>query len=170
MAANWKSVGDHLSVPAHELDIIQENNRGGKDVCQACLRGMFEWWLNNGDNVTPEKLAEAVRAVGEHHLVDRINMKFGEVLLCKILIDAHQGFIHWEGREASPPVRSTNPPPPPGGGGGGGRLVLRREGGRIGKEREETYMYTCSLAPCNTVAMHCAKIKYSWQWREEHRS
>lgn len=78
MVAKWKSVGVHLSVPAYKLDNFQQNNRNAVDMCQECLRDMFEWWLNNGDNVTAEKLAEAVCAVGERHLVDRINKEFGK--------------------------------------------------------------------------------------------
>ena len=59
LAVKWKSIGAHLGVPDGELDAIQQNNNanGHVDMCRDCLRDMFHWWLDNGDDVTAKKLA-----------------------------------------------------------------------------------------------------------------
>ena len=46
-------------------------------MIQNCLREMFIWWINNGE-VTAEKLADAIHAVGEHGLEQKIYEKFGK--------------------------------------------------------------------------------------------
>ena len=42
-----------------------------------CFMDMFAWWCANGDQVTAEKLAEAVHAVGEHEAEEVIKIKYG---------------------------------------------------------------------------------------------
>ena len=63
-------------MPNHELDSIQANNRGDPYMVQNCLSCVFDWWLKNEQNVTPEKLAQAVHIVGEHKVEVEIKKKF----------------------------------------------------------------------------------------------
>ena len=56
VAAKWKQLGVQLGVPTHTLDEIQANHENSPNFAQECLRDMFNWWLNNGRDVTPEKL------------------------------------------------------------------------------------------------------------------
>ena len=78
VAAKWKSIGIQLGVPHYELSSIQGNNRGDSQMIRNCLIDMFYWWLNNGQDVTPMKLAQAIHIVGEHELEVIVKRKFGE--------------------------------------------------------------------------------------------
>lgn len=80
LAPKWKEVGDHLGVPADELDAIQQNNHGSVDMVQNCLRDMFKLWLRNGkaEARTVEKLTMAVRAVGRLDIEIQIKKKYGK--------------------------------------------------------------------------------------------
>ena len=82
VAAKWKSIGIQLGVPHYELSSIQGNNRGDSQMIRNCLIDMFHWWLNNGQDVTPKKLAQAIHIVGEHGLEVKIKEKFGEYKPC----------------------------------------------------------------------------------------
>ena len=78
LAVKWKSIGVHLGVPDGELNAIQQNNNanGHVDMCRDCLRDMFVWWLDNGDDVTAKKLARAFRKVNNHRAEVEIITKF----------------------------------------------------------------------------------------------
>ena len=78
VADKWKSIGIQLGVPHHELTSIQSYNRGDYQMIRNCLIDMFYWWLNNGQDVTPKKLAQAIHIVGEHRLEVTVKRKFGE--------------------------------------------------------------------------------------------
>ena len=79
LATKWDKLGDHLGVPAHQLDAIDMNNSGRRDKVQTCLRDMFIWWLRNGKEKTVEKLIKAVHAVGGHGDIERkIKQKYGK--------------------------------------------------------------------------------------------
>ena len=78
LATKWKSIGDHLGIPAHQLDIIQAGNQGHPHVVQNCLREMFSWWINNGEVVTAEKLAQALHAIGEHGFEVKVKKTFSK--------------------------------------------------------------------------------------------
>ena len=59
------------------------------EVSRDCLRGMFVWWLRNGEDITAKKLAKAVHEVGNHEAEVKINRKFGMSLLrsnCSLLV------------------------------------------------------------------------------------
>ena len=79
MASKWKTIGDHLGVPVSELEAIQENNRGTRDMCGDCLRDMYIWWLRNGEEVTAQKLAKTVHEVGEHSAERKLYLRFGKL-------------------------------------------------------------------------------------------
>ena len=78
IAPKWRSIGIQLGVPGHELDTIQANNRGDPHMVQNCLSLVFNWWLKNKDDVTPERLAQAVHIVGEHKVEVEIKKKFSK--------------------------------------------------------------------------------------------
>ena len=78
LATKWKTIGDHLDVPACQLNAIQANNCGHPDMVQNCLREMFIWWINNGKEVTAEKVAMAVHAIGEHTIEAKVRERYGE--------------------------------------------------------------------------------------------
>ena len=78
IAPKWRSIGVQLGVPHHELDIIQANNRGDPHMVQNCLSRVFDWWLKNEQNVTAEKLAQAVHTLGERDLEVQIKQRFGK--------------------------------------------------------------------------------------------
>ena len=68
VAAEWKQLGVQLCVPTHMLDEIQANHENSPNFAQECLRDMFNWWLNNGRDVTPEKLECGLRDIGKTQL------------------------------------------------------------------------------------------------------
>lgn len=78
LVPKWKHIGVQLGVPVFELDTIQQNNRGGVNEVWDCLRDMFVWWLQNGENVTVRKLIKAVHDVCEHQVEVEINQEFGK--------------------------------------------------------------------------------------------
>ena len=78
IAPKWRSIGIQLSLSEHELDIIQANYCGYPDMVQNCLRRVFDWWLKNEQDITPEKLAQAIHIVGEHKVEVEIKKKFGK--------------------------------------------------------------------------------------------
>ena len=65
VAAEWKQLGVQLGVPLHRLRRIQANNRNCPDFAQECLTDMFYWWLNNGRDVTYERLECGLRGIGK---------------------------------------------------------------------------------------------------------
>ena len=65
VAAEWKQLGVQLGVPIHTLDEIQANHEHSPNFAQECLRDMFNWWLNNGRDVTYEWLERSLRNIGE---------------------------------------------------------------------------------------------------------
>jgi hypothetical protein len=77
ISSQWRSIGVQLGVPYHELDTIQANN---PHMVQNCLSRVFNWWLKNKQDTTPEKLAQAIRIVGEHEVEVEIKWKFGKWL------------------------------------------------------------------------------------------
>ena len=88
IAAKWRSIGIQLGVPDHELDTIQANSRGDPHMVQNCLSHMFNWWLKNEQDVTPEKLAQAIHTVDEHRIEVEIKQRFGKctpfILYCHV--------------------------------------------------------------------------------------
>ena len=80
-AGKWRSIGIQLGVPCNELDIIQANSRGDPHMVQNCLSRMFNWRLNNGQDLTPERIAQALHIVGEHKLEIKVKEKFGKYRL-----------------------------------------------------------------------------------------
>ena len=77
-ASLWKSIGVQLGVPGHKLDTIQANHSGHPHMVQNCLSSVFDWWLKNEQDITPEKLAQAIHIVGEYEVEREIKQKFGE--------------------------------------------------------------------------------------------
>ena len=77
IAPKWREIGIQLGVPSHELDTIQTNNRGDPNMAKNCLSYMFDWWLKNDQDITPEKLAKAIHTVDEHWIEVNIKKKFG---------------------------------------------------------------------------------------------
>ena len=65
VAAQWKDLGVQLGVPKHVLDEIQADQKNSPHVSRECLRDMFDWWLNNGLDVTHERLDRALGDIGE---------------------------------------------------------------------------------------------------------
>ena len=65
VAAKWKQLGVQLGVPTHKLDEIQANHEHSSDFAQECLTDMFNWWLNNGRDVTKERLERGLRDIGK---------------------------------------------------------------------------------------------------------
>ena len=65
VAAKWKQLGVQLGVPTHKLDEIQANNKNSPNFTQECLSDMFDWWLNNGHDVTCERLECGLRDIGK---------------------------------------------------------------------------------------------------------
>ena len=95
MAKKWKEVGDHLGVPVDQLEVIQQNNRGGVDMTRDCLRDMFIWRLRNANKAcTVEMLTRAVHAIGEHGIEKRINNAFGKLKECHCLWYLHMKLDH----------------------------------------------------------------------------
>lgn len=78
IASQWRNIGVQLRVPGHELDTIQANHRGHPHMVQNCLSSVFDWWLKNEQDITPEKLALAIHIVGEHEVEGEIKQKFGK--------------------------------------------------------------------------------------------
>jgi hypothetical protein len=78
IVVQWRSIGVQLGVPGHELNNIQANNRGDPHMVQNCLSCVFDWWLKNERDITPEKLAQAIHIVGEHEVEAEIKQKFGK--------------------------------------------------------------------------------------------
>lgn len=89
LATKWKRIGVHLKVPVEDLNIIQENNKGGVNPVLVCLHEMFILWIRNGSDVTVRELINAVRDVGEHRAVVEIKEKFGQqiLFLCLFQVD-----------------------------------------------------------------------------------
>ena len=90
IAAKWRSIGIQLGVPDHELDTIQANHRADPHMVQNCLSRIFNWWLKNERDITPEKLAQAIHTVDEHKIEVEIKQKFRKytpfILLCHIIL------------------------------------------------------------------------------------
>ena len=63
LTRKWNVAGKYLGVPDSELDAIQENNRGAKDMCGDCLRDVFIWLLRNGEEFTAQNLVQALHKV-----------------------------------------------------------------------------------------------------------
>ena len=68
VAAEWKQLGVQLGVPTHKLDEIHANHENSPNFAQECLRDMFYWWLNNGRDVTQERLERGLRDIGKTRL------------------------------------------------------------------------------------------------------
>ena len=47
------------------MDEIQANHEHSPNFAQECLRDMFNWWLNNGRDVTKERLERGLRDIGK---------------------------------------------------------------------------------------------------------
>ena len=73
VAAEWKQLGVQLGVPVHTLDEIQANHENSPNFVQECLRDMFYWWLNNGRDVTQERLECGLRDIGKTRLAKEFN-------------------------------------------------------------------------------------------------
>ena len=85
LITRWKEVGDHLGVPASELDVIQENNHARVHPTENCLRDMFLWWLRtDGNDVTARKLVKVAHEIGEHTTEAVIKQEFGKEI--KVLL------------------------------------------------------------------------------------
>ena len=69
VAAKWRRLGLQLGVPLHKLNDIQANHENSRDFVQECLIDMFDWWLNNDDDPTYERLSRGIRGIGERKLV-----------------------------------------------------------------------------------------------------
>ena len=69
VAAKWKQLGLQLGVPIHKLDEIQANHEHSPNFVEECLRDMFNWWLNNGRDVTYERLERGLRNIKKIRLV-----------------------------------------------------------------------------------------------------
>ena len=82
VASKWREIGIQLGIPNHDLDTIQANNQGDPHMVQNCLSRVFDWWLKNEQDITPEKFAQAVHVVGEHEVEMEIKQKFGKYALC----------------------------------------------------------------------------------------
>ena len=65
VAAEWRWLGQELDVPLHKLNEIQANHKHSRNFVQECLSDMFDWWLNNDDDTTYERLACGLRGIGE---------------------------------------------------------------------------------------------------------
>ena len=78
IASKWREIGLQLGVSHDDLDTIQANNRGDPHMVQNCLSCVFDWWLKNKQDVTPETLAQALCTVDEHDLEVQIRQKFGK--------------------------------------------------------------------------------------------
>ena len=63
VAAKWRQLGVQLGVPIQTLDEIQANYEHSPNFAQECLSDMFTWWLNNGLDITYERLEYGLRAV-----------------------------------------------------------------------------------------------------------
>ena len=57
----WHQLGVQLGVPAHELSIIENNH--SRDA-ERCKTETLLWWLRNVDDISWEKLAQAVEELG----------------------------------------------------------------------------------------------------------
>ena len=96
VAAEWRQLGVQLGVPLHRLRRIQANNRNCPDFAQECLTDMFYWWLNNGRDVTYERLGCGLRGIGETNLATQ---------LCEQHLNGQQTHLHIQ-RELNVHVRS----------------------------------------------------------------
>ena len=47
-------------------------------MVQNSLSRVFDWWLKNEQDVTPEKLAQAIHIVGEHDVEVEIKQEFSK--------------------------------------------------------------------------------------------
>ena len=65
---NWKELGLHLNVPEDRLDTIDVDKRFVDDKKYA----MFKYWLENEENPSWEKLANAVKQIGKDKLAKEI--------------------------------------------------------------------------------------------------
>ena len=65
VTAEWRRLGQELDVPLHKLNEIQANHEHSRNFVQDCLSDMFDWWLNNDDDTTYERLACGLRGIGE---------------------------------------------------------------------------------------------------------
>ena len=68
VAAEWQQLGMQLGVPIYTLDEIQANHEHSPNFAKKCLSHMFTWWLNNGHDVTYERLERGLRDIGETRL------------------------------------------------------------------------------------------------------
>ena len=73
VAAKWRQLGVQLGVPIHTLDEIQANHEHSPNIAQECLRDMFTWWLNNGRDVTQERVVYGLRDIGKRTLATKFH-------------------------------------------------------------------------------------------------
>ena len=73
VAAEWRQLGVQLGVPIHTLDEIQANHEHSPNFAQECLSDMFTWWLNNGHDVTYERLECGLRDIGETRMAKQFH-------------------------------------------------------------------------------------------------
>ena len=71
VAAKWRQLGVQLGVPIQTLDEIQANHEHSPNFAQECLSDMFNWWLNNGLDITYERLECGLRDIGETRIILR---------------------------------------------------------------------------------------------------
>ena len=75
--SKWYNLGLQLGIEDKELDMIEENDRGDRDVCK---RNMFKTWLRITPSPSYQQLVEALRKVGEISEADCLSKKYGKII------------------------------------------------------------------------------------------
>ena len=69
-AADWFPLGVQLGIESAKLREIEKDHPG--DV-QRCKTEVLDWWLRNSPEISWQKLAQALKAIGGYvHLVQRL--------------------------------------------------------------------------------------------------
>ena len=83
--AEWYTLGIHLGLQKHELDIIRKNfDREG--VLQ-CRLEMLTLWYDNHPDVTWSDLVKALDSTGQKRLAHKLALKYSKFLCYFLLVE-----------------------------------------------------------------------------------
>ena len=80
---DWFHLGLYLSIPQHELLIMEDFRRGHKKQCRT---DMLSWWLQHGTQLTWTALVRAVDGIKMEPLARKIATKYGRFIIQAVMM------------------------------------------------------------------------------------
>ena len=74
---DWFHLGLYLSIPQHELLIMEDYQRGHRKRCRT---DMLSWWLQHGKQLTWTAMVRALERIKMEPLARKIATKYGRFI------------------------------------------------------------------------------------------